>query len=99
MGDSAAVPARIAVMNRNLMNLLEMPVLFYMVCLAFFVTHHVTPALVGLAWGFVALRVVHSLIQISLGNILLRLVVFASSNLVLLGLWIWFVQSALLAPA
>ncbi len=37
-GESSNVPGEVSLPNRNLMNLLELPVLFYVVCLAFFVT-------------------------------------------------------------
>ena len=43
MGESPEVPADVTVWNRNLMNLLEMPLLFYVVSIAFYVTHQVTP--------------------------------------------------------
>lgn len=94
-GDSAAVPADLVVINRNLMNLLEMPVLFYAVCTAFYVTHLVVPAIVWLAALFTLLRVVHSLIQIGTPWIGRRLMVFAFSNLLLVGLWIWFLARLL----
>ena len=37
-GESAAVPAQVSMPNRNYMNLLELPMLFYVVCLILFVT-------------------------------------------------------------
>jgi hypothetical protein len=90
LGESADVPTRVAVLNRNLMNLLEMPVLFYVVSVALYVTRHVEPGLVALAWIYVGLRIVHSLIHVTCNRILPRFLVFASSNLVLLAMWIWF---------
>src|SRR5947209_9365455 len=53
LGETADVPADVAVVNRNLMNLLEMPLLFYVVCLSLFVTRHVAPPVVRLAWLYV----------------------------------------------
>jgi hypothetical protein len=38
MGEGADVPEDVAVWNRNLMNLLEVPLLFYVVGIAFYVT-------------------------------------------------------------
>ena len=95
MGDSPAVPTELIVINRNLTNLLEMPVLFYVVCLSLYVTHLVVPGIVWLASVFTLLRMLHSLVQINTAWILRRLIVFASSNLVLLGLWIWFLARLL----
>ncbi|QLC73832.1 MAPEG family protein [Pseudomonas sp. LPB0260] len=37
-GESATVPPHVSIPNRNYMNLLELPVLFYVVCLLIFVT-------------------------------------------------------------
>jgi len=45
-------------------------------------------AAIALAWAYVALRVVHSLIHITYNHVLHRFLAFASSNFVLLALWI-----------
>ena len=88
LGEAPGVPADVTVVNRNLMNLLEMPVLFYVVCIAFYVTRHVDHGLVTLAWLFVALRVLHSLIHLTTNRVLHRLTAFALSNVVLAVLWL-----------
>lgn len=90
MGDGADVPLDIAVLNRNLMNLLEMPVLFYVVCVAFYVTKQISSGVVALAWAFLGLRVAHSVIHIYFRKIIPRVLSFFASNLVLLALWLWF---------
>ena len=90
MGDGAEVPVDIAVLNRNLMNLLEMPVLFYVVCVAFYVTNQTSSGVVGLAWAFLGLRMAHSVIHIFFRRIVPRVITFLISNLVLLALWLWF---------
>ena len=92
MGESAEVPDDVTVWNRNLMNLLEMPLLFYVVSIAFYVTHHVTPKVVTMAWIYLALRLAHSLVHVTSNHILLRLFCFAASNFVLLTLWIQFIS-------
>ena len=86
-GESAAVPPHIALVNRNFMNLLEVPVLFYVVALAHYVTQSVTPIALALAWGFVALRVAHTVVHVGYNNVLHRLGVFALANFTLIGLW------------
>jgi len=73
------------------MNLLELPVLFYVVCLAFFVTGKVDTLAVVLAWAYVALRAAHSVIHLSYNNVFHRLSVYAASNVVLLALWVRWV--------
>jgi hypothetical protein len=40
-GESSRVPPEVSIPNRHLMNLLELPVLFYIACLTMFVTHRV----------------------------------------------------------
>jgi hypothetical protein len=70
------------------MNLLEVPVLFYLACLVAVVTQHITPALIALAWAYVALRVLHSLIYLSYNHVVHRLTVFAVSNGVAALMWV-----------
>ncbi len=90
LGKSAAVPGDVALPNRNYMNLLELPTLFFAVCLMFFVAHRVTGAALWVAWTFVALRAVHSLVHITYNNVLHRMTVFALSNFALMALWLMF---------
>jgi len=87
-GESEKVPPDVRIPNRNLMNLLEMPLLFYVVCVTFYVTRHVGPAAVVLAWIYVGLRVVHSAVHLTYNRVRDRLVVYAASNVVLATLWI-----------
>jgi hypothetical protein len=89
-GETANVPPDVAVANRNFMNLLEAPVLFYTLSLAVFVTHQVTEWMLGLAWLYVALRIVHTFIHLSYNKILHRFSSYAASNLVLLVMWLKF---------
>lgn len=87
-GESARVPVYASLPNRNYMNLLELPVLFYVVCLVIYVTGITSPAMVVVAWAYVALRVAHSVIHISYNAVMHRLVAFATSNFVLIALWV-----------
>jgi hypothetical protein len=95
LGEAPSVPPDVTVANRNLMNLLEMPMLFYVACIAFYVTRHVDPGLLRLAWVFVALRLVHSLIHLTTNRVRHRLIAFAASNVVLVMIWIRFVRQVL----
>ena len=87
-GESAEVPPQLTLPNRNLMNLLELPVLFYVVCLAFYVTRSASASAVTLAWTYVALRAAHSVIHLTYNRVSHRGMVFAASNVVLVMLWI-----------
>ena len=87
-GESGSVPQHVSLPNRNYMNLLELPLLFYVVCLIAFVTGSASGAVIALAWGYVALRVVHSLIHITYNHVLHRFLAFASRNVALLVIWV-----------
>lgn len=89
-GETANVPPDVAVANRNFMNLLEAPVLFYTFCISAYVTHMAAPWLLTLAWLYVALRIVHTFIHLTYNKILHRFSSYAASNLVLLVLWLGF---------
>jgi hypothetical protein len=87
-GESAAVPGQVSLPNRNYMNLLELPMLFYVVCLILFVTAGATRLAVAIAWAYVALRIVHSLIHLTYNRVMHRLTAFALSSTVLTLLWV-----------
>ena len=87
-GESRHVPEEVCMPNRNLMNLLEIPVLFYAVCLMLYVTQTVDGLAVALAWVYVVLRGVHSLIHLSYNHVFHRFAVFATSNMVMALLWL-----------
>jgi hypothetical protein len=95
LGEAPGVPPDVTVANRNLMNLLEMPMLFYVACIAFYVTRHVNPGLLKVAWVYVGLRLVHSLIHLTTNRVRHRLLAFFASNVVLLTIWIRFVRQVL----
>ena len=48
LGESAAVPESVRLPNRNYMNLLELPVLFYVACLMLFTVRGVAPTALAL---------------------------------------------------
>src|SRR5260221_3903349 len=83
LGESASVPGDVSIPNRQLMNLLEMPILFYVVCVVFYATKSVDAAALFLAWLYVGLRVCHSLVHLTYNNVLHRLGTFAAINVVL----------------
>ena len=90
LGESALVPANVSLPNRNYMNLLELPTLFFPVCLMFYLTHRVNAAALDVAWAFVVLRLAHTLIHVSYNNVRHRLVAFTFSNGALGALWVMF---------
>jgi hypothetical protein len=94
-GESGNVPGDVSIPNRAYMNLLEMPVLFYVICLLLFVSGRVDQTFLYLAWAYVGLRVLHSLIHVTYNNVYHRLSVFTLSNFVVIAMWaLFFVQGA-----
>ena len=83
---NARVPASVRWKADNYNHLMEQPTIFYATAL--------TLALVGqgdglnawLAWGYVALRIVHSLVQATVNAIMVRFGIFMLSSLVLVAL-------------
>lgn len=86
LGESANVPADVTLPNRIFMNLVEVPVLFYALVGIAFATHQVDAISVGMAWLYVALRLIHSLIYFTYNHVVHRFAVFAISNLVVLAM-------------
>lgn len=77
----------------NFRNLHEVPVLFYALASIALATGYVPPWLVTCAWIFVALRIVHSLIQCTYNKVFHRLAVFLTSFALLIGMWVAFVAA------
>lgn len=89
-GESRNVPGEVSIPNRNYMNLLEMPLLFYVICLMLFVSTRVDDTFLWLAWVYVGLRVLHSLVHLTYNNVYHRLTMFAASNVAVLAMWVLF---------
>jgi hypothetical protein len=81
-------PEEVAATARNLLNLYEMPTLFYAGTAIAFAAGQSGALLVTLAWSYVGLRYLHSAIHLGLNKVLWRFRVFAASWLVLLAYWV-----------
>ena len=80
----------------NFINLFEVPVLFYVLVLAAVASGVQDPALLALAWCFVALRAVHSAIQCSYNRVMHRFSAYALATVSLflyLGRLAWLVAA------
>ena len=80
----AQLPPEVRWKADNYNHLLEQPVLFYAVVLALCFVGQWGDVNVILAWIYVALRIVHSLVQATANVILLRFAIFIASTIVLL---------------
>ena len=74
--------------SHNYNHLMEQPTIFYAIVIALAMMGMDQPINVWLAWGYVALRVLHSLIQCTSNIVRFRLPVFGLASLCLLGLTI-----------
>src|SRR5882672_8213449 len=71
----------------NLRNLFEIPVLFYTLCLALYVTKLGSPITLAGSWLYVLLRATHSAIHCTYNNVMHRFYVYAVSTALLFLLW------------
>ena len=86
-GESGNVPGDVSIPNRAMMNLLELPILFYVVCLMFYVSNRADTVVVEVAWAYVAFRMAQTLVHVTYNNVFHRLTMFAVSNFILISLW------------
>ena len=80
------LPSHVRRVADNHNHLFEQPSLFYATCIAIAVAGHADATAVNAAWGFVILRVVHSLIQSTVNVVVLRFGIFMLSWVALLVL-------------
>jgi hypothetical protein len=70
----------------NYQHLMEQPTLFYAIVLALVLMGFDHPINVWLAWGYVGLRIIHSIVQATVNIVRIRFMIFALSTLCLVGL-------------
>jgi hypothetical protein len=70
----------------NYAHLMEQPTIFYAIVIALILMGFDHPINVYLAWAYVGLRIVHSLIQATVNIVAYRFLVFTLSSLCLIGL-------------
>ncbi len=86
--DANHYPELVIKTTRNFNNQFEVPLLFYIGCLAYLVLDITSTLALYLAWVFVILRVVHSFIHITYNHLLHRIAVFWLSFFVVFTLWV-----------
>lgn len=91
---NSVLPEHVNRPSNNLKNLIELPVIFYAVCIALVASRQADALFVNLAWAYVALRAVHSAVQCSVNIVSLRFAAYALSSIVL---GVMVVRFALLA--
>jgi hypothetical protein len=79
-------PGKVNWPAHNYQHLMEQPTIFYAIVFALVLMgfdHHIN---VYLAWGYVGLRIIHSIVQATVNVVRVRFILFALSSLCLLGL-------------
>jgi hypothetical protein len=81
------VEDRVQWKSHNYNHLMEQPTLFYAICLSLALLDGGDVGInVALAWGYVAFRILHSVIQATVNVVLWRFLAFLAASLCLLGL-------------
>ena len=83
---TAKLPAQVRWKADNYNHLMEQPTVFYAVALSLALLGQGGGANATLAWVYVGLRIVHSLVQATFNKIEVRFAVFVLSSLVLIAL-------------
>lgn len=78
------LPSRVEAVADNYNHLMEQPTIFYALCFYLAVSGHADALHVQLAWAYVGLRVVHSLVQNTSNNVMVRFMIFTLSTIMLL---------------
>lgn len=80
------VPDQVQWKAHNYNHLHEAPTVFYAVALTLFLLGEGDDRTAILGWAYVALRILHSLVQATVNKVMVRFVVFALSSAVLMAL-------------
>lgn len=89
---TSLLPERVNQPSNNLKNLFELPLIFYIICLSATLLGLTDVGFIGLAWCYLGLRVLHSVIHCSFNHVLGRFCVYFLSGIVL---WIMVIKFSL----
>ena len=81
-----ALPAQVQWKAHNYNHLHEAPTVFYAVALTLFLLNEGDGRVAILGWAYVALRIVHSLVQVTVNKVMVRFLIFTLSTAVLMAL-------------
>jgi hypothetical protein len=89
-GTGADLRARIDTKSQwpadNYNHLLEQPVLFYAICITLALMEQGNNLNATIAWAYVALRIAHSLVQVTTNRVIIRFALFSLSTIALIML-------------
>lgn len=81
-----SLPARVQWKAHNYNHLHEQPTVFYAVCIVLAIIGAGDGMNAFLAWIYMGLRVIHSVVQVTANKVIVRFVLFALSSIVLIAL-------------
>ena len=85
--NTGEIPDAINQAARNYTNLFEVPMLFYVACVAAIALGIQLPAMVITAWICVLARIIHSWIHLTSNNVIHRMRAYMLGNICVLVLW------------
>jgi hypothetical protein len=85
-------PDNIVKLGRNFSNLLEVPILFYVVGIILLVLDINNQLMQNFAWTFVVLRIIHSIIHVTYNKPIHRFLAFLLSSSIVLIMWVQLVM-------
>lgn len=77
------LPVSLKNITANYNHIFEQPTLYYAVIIYIYLMQHVDITNIILAWSYVALRLIHTIIQFTINNVSLRVIPFILSGLCL----------------
>jgi len=80
----AKMPLKVQAAAHNYNHLMEQPTIFYALMFYIVLTNGQSSLMSYLAWAYVILRVLHSLVQVSAGKVMVRFTLFSVSTIVLI---------------
>jgi hypothetical protein len=87
VGEGPRPADKIVDIHHHFSNQFEVPVLFYLGCLTALVTESVDRTAVALAWSFVVLRIVHTLVVLVKNDPRARVAPYVLSTLAVFAIW------------
>jgi hypothetical protein len=80
------VPQNVAWKSHNYSHLMEQPTIFYAVIMLLTLADNINMVSIGLAWGYILLRILHSLWQVLVNTVKIRFLIFLAATFCLIGL-------------
>jgi hypothetical protein len=80
------LPPNVSWKSHNYTHLMEQPTIFYPAVVILHIVGAATPLMVSFAWGYVILRIIHSLYQATINVVMVRFAIFVLATLCLIAL-------------